>query len=70
MSLLFGIGLSIFALILLIILGIAIILIIKAFLFLIPVAIVALAVWYITGDNYLTGIAFLSIAAISLIRKK
>lgn len=70
MSLLFGVGLSIFALIILIIIGIAIILIIKAFLFLIPAAIVAFAVWYITGDNYLTGIAFLVIAAISLIRRK
>lgn len=70
MSTLFGIGLDIFALILLIILGIVIILVIKTFLFLLPAAIIASVVWFITGDNYLTGIAFLVIAVISLIKKK
>lgn len=70
MDLFFGIGLSILALISLVIVGLIIIILIKAFLFLLPAAIVAFAVWYITGDNYLTGIAFLIIAAISLIKKK
>jgi len=70
LSTLFGIGLDIFALILLIILGIVIILVIKTFLFLLPAAIIASVVWFITGDNYLTGIAFLVIAVISLIKKK
>lgn len=67
---LLGIGVDVFALVLLILLGIVIILVIKTFLFLLPAAVVAFAIWYITGDNYLTGIAFLIIAAISLIKKK
>lgn len=46
-----------------------IVFVVKAFIFLLPAAIVAAIVWWITGSPMLTGIAFLVIAAISLARR-
>ena len=48
---------------------IIIVFVIKAVLFLLPAAIVALIVWFITGSHLLTGLAFLLIAAISIARR-
>lgn len=56
--------------VILIIIGLVIIILIKLFLVLIPAIIVALIVYFLTGgDLFWTGIAFLVIAALSLIRK-
>ena len=54
----------------LVFLGILLIILIKTFIFLLPASIVSFAVWYITGDRLLTGIAFLVIAALSLLKGK
>ncbi|MCW3999136.1 MAG: hypothetical protein NWE93_02730 [Candidatus Bathyarchaeota archaeon] len=63
-----GFDLTIF--VILIIIGLVIIILIKLFLVLIPAIIVALIVYFLTGgDLFWTGIAFLVIAALSLIRK-
>lgn len=53
----------------LIIIGLIIIFIIRLLLILIPAAIVALIVWYLTGSGWLAGVAFLVIAALSILRK-
>lgn len=58
-------------LILLIAIGIAIIVVIaKIFLFILPAAIVALVVWWLTGGSlFWAGVAFLVVAFISLVRR-
>jgi len=53
----------------LIILGLVIIFIIRLVLILIPAAAVAFVVWFFTGDLWLTGVAFLIIAALSILKK-
>ncbi len=54
----------------LVIIGIVILIfLIKIALWLIPAAIVAFIVWFLTSSLWLAGIAFLIIAALSLIRK-
>lgn len=54
----------------LIIIGIIIILVIRLLFVLIPAAIVAIIVWLLTdGDLWWTGIAFLAIAALSVLKK-
>lgn len=53
----------------LIIIGLIIIFIIHLLLILIPAAIVAFVVWYLTGSGWLAGIAFLVIASLSILRK-
>ncbi|MDH5482095.1 MAG: hypothetical protein OEY22_04340 [Candidatus Bathyarchaeota archaeon] len=53
----------------LIIIGIIIILVIRLLLVLIPAAIVAFVVWFLTGNLWWTGIAFLVIAALSILKK-
>jgi hypothetical protein len=63
-------NLDLTALIVLVIIALAIIIVIKLFLALIPAAIVAVVVYLLTnGDLFWTGIAFLIVAALSLISK-
>ncbi|MCW3996078.1 MAG: hypothetical protein NWE98_08035 [Candidatus Bathyarchaeota archaeon] len=68
-----SIGLGSFSLpllIILVIIGLIIIVLIKLFLVLIPAILVAIVVWFLTGgDLFWTGIAFLIVAALSLISK-
>ncbi len=70
---LFAIGnfqISLTALIVLIIIGLIVIVLIKLFLILIPAIIVAAIVYFVTGGDLLwTGVAFLVVALLSLIRK-
>lgn len=61
--------LDIVALIGLVILGLIIIMLIRLLLILIPAGLVAFAVWYFTGNLLWAGIAFLVIAALSVLRK-
>lgn len=56
-------------LIALIIIGLIIIFIIRFLLILIPAAIVGFIVWYLTGSGWWAGVAFLVIAALSILRK-
>jgi hypothetical protein len=63
-------GFDLVALIVLVIIGLIIILLIKLFLVLIPAVLVAILVYFLTGGNLLwTGVAFLVVAALSLIAK-
>jgi len=62
-------GLDVWGLIGLIIIGLIIILIIRIVLMLIPAAIVAFVVWYLTGSLWWAGIAFLVVAALSILKK-
>ena len=58
------------ALIVLIIIGLISIVLIKLFLVLIPAILVAIVVWFLTGGNlFWTGIAFLVVAALSILAK-
>jgi len=57
------------ALVVLVIIGVIIIALIKLLLILIPAGLVAFAVWYFTGNLLWTGIAFLVIAALSILKK-
>ena len=58
------------ALIVLVIIGLIIIVLIKLFLVLIPAILVAVVVWFLTGGNlFWTGIAFLVVAALSILAK-
>jgi hypothetical protein len=55
----------------LVIIGLVIIVLIKLFLVLIPAAIVAGIVWFLTGgDLFWTGVAFLVVALISIVFRK
>lgn len=56
-------------LIILVIIGLVIVVLIKLFVVLIPAILVAIVVWFLTGDLFWTGIAFLVVAALSLISK-
>jgi hypothetical protein len=57
-------------LIILVIIGLVIIIFIKLFLVLIPAIIIAIVVYFLTaGDLFWTGIAFLIVAALSVLRK-
>ena len=63
-------GFDLTLLIILIIIGLAIIILIKLFLVLIPAILVAVAVYFLTGgDLFWTGIAFLVVAALSILSK-
>jgi uncharacterized membrane protein len=61
---------TIVALGVLVLVGIIIIMVAGALLFLLPAAVVAGVVWYLTGNQLYTGIAFLVIALLSLTRRK
>jgi hypothetical protein len=57
-------------LILLVVVGIAIIVILaKVLLFILPGAIVAVVVWFLTGSLFWAGVSFLVVAFISLVRR-
>jgi hypothetical protein len=61
---------TIVALGVLVLVGIIIIMVAGALLFLLPAAVIAGIVWYLTGNQLYTGIAFLVIAVLSLTRRK
>jgi len=54
----------------LVLIGIIIIMVAGALLFLLPAAVIAGVVWYLTGNQLYTGITFLVIAVLSLTRRK
>jgi len=56
-------------LLVLVVIGLVVILLIKLFLVLIPAILVALLVWFLTGDLFWAGVAFLVVALLSLIAK-
>lgn len=57
-------------LIILVVIGLVIIILVKLFLVLIPAILVAIVVYFLTaGDLFWTGIAFLVVAALSVLRK-
>jgi hypothetical protein len=60
---------DIMALVVLVIIGIIIILLIRLLLMLIPAVLLALVVWFFTGSLFWTGITFLVIAALSILKK-
>jgi hypothetical protein len=63
-------GLDIAFLIILVIIGLIIVILIKLFLVLIPAILVAIVVYFLTGgDLFWTGIAFLVVAALSILAK-
>jgi len=53
----------------LIVLGLVIILVIRLLLVLIPAALVAVLVWFFTGNTWWAGLAFLIVAALSMLKK-
>jgi hypothetical protein len=68
-SILGNFTLDLTALIILVIIALIIVVLIKLFLILIPAILVAIVVWFLTGDLFWTGIAFLVVAALSLLSK-
>jgi hypothetical protein len=69
-SILGSITLGVIALVILVIIGLIIIFLVRLFLVLIPATIVAIIVFFLTGgDLFWTGIAFLVVAALSLIAR-
>ncbi len=61
---------TIVALGVLVLIGVIIIMVAGALLFFLPAAVIAGVVWYLTGNELYTGIAFLIIAVLSLTRRK
>jgi hypothetical protein len=62
-------GFDVVFFIILIIIGLIIIILLKLFIVLIPAILVAIVVWFLTGDLFWTGIAFLVVAALSILAK-
>ncbi len=60
---------DIVALVILVIIGIIIILLIRLLLILIPAVLLALVVWFFTGSLFWSGITFLIVAALSILKK-
>jgi hypothetical protein len=56
-------------LVILVIIGLLVITVIGAFLFLLPAIVIAAIVWFITGSEMLTGVAFLAVALLSLLKR-
>jgi hypothetical protein len=54
----------------LVLIGLIIIMVVGALLFLLPAAIIAGVVWYLTANELYAGVAFLLVAIISLTRRK
>ena len=54
----------------LILIGLVIIMVVGALLFLLPAAIIAGVVWFLTANELYAGVAFLLVAIISLTRRK
>jgi hypothetical protein len=53
----------------LLVVGVIVIMIIGALIFLLPAAILAVVVWFLTGSMFWAGVVFLVIAVISLLKK-
>ena len=53
----------------LIILGLIVVLLIRLVVILLPAAVVAFVVWFITENTWWAGVAFLVIAALSILKK-
>jgi hypothetical protein len=53
-----------------ILIGIIIIMVVGALLFFLPAAVLAGIVWFLTGNELYTGLAFLAVALLSLTRRK
>ena len=53
-----------------ILIGIIIIMVVGALLFFLPAAVLAGVVWFLTGNELFTGLAFLAVALLSLTRRK
>jgi hypothetical protein len=68
-SILGNIGLDLTSLVILVVIGLIIVALIRIFLILIPAVLVAVLVYFFTGDLLWTGIAFLVVAALSVIAK-
>ena len=68
-SILGSLGLDLTALVILVIIGLIIVILIKLLLVLIPAILVAIVVYFLTGDLFWTGIAFLVVAALSILAK-
>ncbi len=68
----FGTVIDIFLLLILLVIGIVVIIIIaKVLLFVLPAAIVAAVVWFLTGYNlFWAGVAFLAVAVLSILKRK
>lgn len=62
-------GFDLLGLIGLIIIGLIIIFVIRLLFVLIPAAIIAIIVWFLTGSLWWAGVAFLVIAALSILKK-
>jgi len=60
---------DIIALVVLVIIGIIIIMLIRLLIMLIPAVLLALVVWFFTGQLLWAGITFLIIAALSILKK-
>ena len=60
---------DIIALVVLVIVGIIIIMLIRLLIMLIPAMLLALVVWFFTGQLFWAGITFLAIAALSILKK-
>jgi hypothetical protein len=54
----------------LILIGLVIIMVVGALLFLLPAAIIAGVVWFLTANELYAGVAFLLVAIVSLTRRK
>lgn len=54
----------------LVLIGIIVIMVAGALLFFLPAAIIAGVVWFLTGNEIYTGVAFLIIALLSLTKRK
>jgi len=63
------VGFDLLGIIGLIVIGLIIIFVIRLLFMLIPAALVAFVVWFFTGSLWWTGIAFLLIAALSILKK-
>lgn len=53
-----------------VLIGIIIIMVVGALLFFLPAALLAGIVWFLTGNELYTGLAFLAVALLSLTRRK
>jgi len=60
---------DIIALVVLVIIGIIIIMLIRLLLMLIPAVLLAIVVWFFTGNLLWAGITFLVVAALSILKK-
>jgi hypothetical protein len=54
----------------LVLIGVIIIMVVGALLFFLPAVVIAGLVWFLTGSELYTGLAFLAIAILSLTRRK